>query len=258
MRVLYASDYLTQKKPDENYAAEATAFARAGIATATINIDDLDCAKTYPDLDSTDNVMYRGWMLNAATYSRLSKRVTDTGASMITDSKVYLSTHHIPNWYETLKDFTAETVVMPLGTNFVAELKALGWPAFFVKDYVKSLKTSIGSIVSDPNQIKALVSEMKKYRGEIEGGLCVRRVEQFMPNTEVRYFIVSGQPFAPAGHAIPEIVNECAKRIESPFYSIDVAEREDGKRRVVEIGDGQVSDLVGWSVERFVEIWLQG
>jgi ATP-grasp domain, R2K clade family 3 len=36
-----------------------------------------------------------------------------------------------------------------------------------------------------------------------------------------------------------------------------VARRADGVERIVEIGDGQVSDLVGWSVERFVEIWSE-
>ena len=41
----------------------------------------------------------------------------------------------------------------------------------------------------------------------------------------------------------------------SRFFSVDVAKRDDGVLRVVEVGDGQVSDLVGWSVERFVEMW---
>jgi hypothetical protein len=41
----------------------------------------------------------------------------------------------------------------------------------------------------------------------------------------------------------------------SPFFSVDVALREDGVARIVEIGDGQVSDLVGWSPERFAEMW---
>lgn len=36
---------------------------------------------------------------------------------------------------------------------------------------------------------------------------------------------------------------------------VDVALREDGVERIVEIGDGQVSDLVGWSPERFAEMW---
>ena len=40
-----------------------------------------------------------------------------------------------------------------------------------------------------------------------------------------------------------------------PFFSVDVATRADGILRVVEIGDGQVSDLVGWESARFAELW---
>ena len=47
----------------------------------------------------------------------------------------------------------------------------------------------------------------------------------------------------------------CAEAIPGPFFSVDVAFRTDGVERIVEIGDGQVSDLVGWSVERFANIW---
>ncbi|MGD1920436.1 MAG: ATP-grasp domain-containing protein [Pleurocapsa sp.] len=39
------------------------------------------------------------------------------------------------------------------------------------------------------------------------------------------------------------------------FFSVDVIERQDGVKRIVEIGDGQVSDLVGWTMERFIQIW---
>jgi ATP-grasp domain, R2K clade family 3 len=52
-------------------------------------------------------------------------------------------------------------------------------------------------------------------------------------------------------------VGYCADAISSPFFSVDVARRADGVDRIVEIGDGQVSDLVGWSIERFVNIWSE-
>jgi len=45
--------------------------------------------------------------------------------------------------------------------------------------------------------------------------------------------------------------------IASPFWSVDIAKRMDDEFRIVEIGDGQVSDLVGWTPERFAEIWLK-
>jgi hypothetical protein len=38
---------------------------------------------------------------------------------------------------------------------------------------------------------------------------------------------------------------------------VDVVQRADGQLRIVEIGDGQVSDLVGWTPERFASILAQ-
>jgi ATP-grasp domain, R2K clade family 3 len=93
-------------------------------------------------------------------------------------------------------------------------------------------------------------------RQVIEGGLCIRRVEDFIADSERRYFVLNRSPYAAEpGAAIPEPVAYCAGAISSPFFSVDVARRADGVERIVEVGDGQVSDLVGWSVERFVGIW---
>jgi hypothetical protein len=94
---------------------------------------------------------------------------------------------------------------------------------------------------------------MRRFRGVIEGGFCVRRVESFLPDTERRFFVVDGVPHAATGD-VPPIIHECAERLRSRFYSVDVVKREDGRFRVVEVGDGQVSDLVGWTPERFASI----
>jgi hypothetical protein len=107
------------------------------------------------------------------------------------------------------------------------------------------------------------MSEMHKFRGTIpqrgrfanEGGICVRRVEDFIPASEQRYFVIDGKVFgADPAATIPEIAIDCAGRIKSRFFSIDTIDRQDGVKRIVEIGDGQVSGLVGWSIDRFVEI----
>lgn len=255
MHILYPSDYFARGEPDEQFRPEAEAFAAAGVGYSTINTDELAKAKAVPKIESGTTVLYRGWMLNADNYGQLVDAIEADGALPLTNSEAYLRVHHIPNWCRVLQDLSPETVVLPLGTDFESELRVLGWEAFFVKDYVKSLKTSVGSVITEPDQIGHLVEEMEKYRGEIEGGLCVRRFEKFLPETEVRYFVLGGKPYAPTVGDIPPIVEECAKRIDSPFFSIDVAKRSDGVDRIVEIGDGQVSDLVGWSISRFVEVF---
>jgi hypothetical protein len=132
-----------------------------------------------------------------------------------------------------------------------------GWGKFFVKDYVKSLKTATGSIISAPASIYPLVEEMRKFRGKIEGGICVRRFEHL--SDERRFFILNDSIcLHPKDDNLTDYVllaNWVAERVKSPFFSIDIARNEEGRCRIVEIGDGQVSDLVGWGVERFVNNW---
>ena len=80
-----------------------------------------------------------------------------------------------------------------------------------------------------------------------------RRVESFLPDTERRYFVLDGVAHAASGD-MPPIVHECAERLRSRFYSVDVVQRTDGQPRIVEVGDGQVSDLVGWTPKQFAAI----
>ncbi len=258
MMFIYPQSILTPQLPDEMFQDEANAFSQAGFSVSRIDSEKLLTNRSgiKPPVDSGARVVYRGWMLSSTEYENYAQSVIAGGGFPITSMEQYLATHHLPNWYQALADFTPETVVLSLDSDWTSELIKLGWSRFFIKDFVKSLKTSIGSIIERPEDIHTVVAEMQKYRGTIEGGLCVRRVEDFLPDTERRYFVVNGKPYvADPQLEIPRIVFECANRISSNFFSIDVVLRSDGEFRIVEIGDGQVSDLVGWPVKRFVDIW---
>ena len=142
--------------------------------------------------------------------------------------------------------------------------KALGHPArVAILKLLAGRQTCVcGDIVDELPLSQSTVSQHLKelkeaglIRGEIEGGLCIRRVEPFVAESERRYFVLDGRPFSATGDPVPELVSQVARRIPSPFFSIDVIRREDGVLRLVEIGDGQVSDLVGWSTTAFAEMW---
>lgn len=237
---------------------QAQAMKAAGHDAHLIDTEALTSgpSRVRPPFEPGAHVVYRGWMLTYGEYVNLAASVEPAGGICFTSPQEYVTTHYLPNWYAAVKDYTPETVFLDADADLVSELRRLGWQRFFVKDHVKSLKTSVGSIIEDPKQIETVVSEMEKYRGFIEGGLCIRRIEDFIADSERRYFVLNrilyaAEPVAP----IPDPVVCCAEAIASPFFSVDVARRADGVDRIVEIGDGQVSDLVGWSVERFVEIW---
>lgn len=241
---------------DEIFADQFLAIRAAGFSASICPDAVIQKEKPLLNVPTGATVVYRGWMLNATEYRRLVRAVESAGAKALTSLNAYLATHHLPNWYPRIKDFTPETQQLSADGDWEAELRRLGWTAFFVKDYVKSLKTSRGSIIHDPAEIGELVAEMKQFRGEIEGGLCVRRIEPFITDSERRFFVIDGRAFSSTGEPAPELVRQVASQIESPFFSVDVVRRADGVLRVVEIGDGQVSDIVGWSAQVFTEMWV--
>ena len=251
---LFPSDPFRTKQPDEFYAAEFAAIRAAGFGTSVFSLEDFQAGlfRAFPSLPAM-TVTYRGWMLSPADYEALVSSISQSGAQPLTDVASYLATHHLPNWYPLIAEFTPETCIFPPDANLAAELRSLDWPAYFIKDYVKSLKTSVGACISTPEDAITVAAEMRRFRGTIEGGFCVRRVENFLPETEQRYFVLDSVPHSSAG-AAPSIVSECAQRINSRFFSVDVVRRADGVLRVVEIGDGQVSDLVGWTPGQFAPI----
>lgn len=258
MRLLFPASPLNPRTPDPLVEEQFDAFCRAGYEASLFSFEALQAGRVQlaPAPHGPAEFLYRGWMLGASEYRQLHAGIAATGSQMRVSPDAYLAAHHLPSWYPLLREFTPETVVMAVDEATPERLRALGWQEFFIKDFVKSLKTSLGSRLTDPDQLATVLGEMQHFRGTIEGGLCLRRVERFDATSEVRYFVIGGVPFAPVrGDAIPEIVAQVSSRIRSPFFSVDVARRTDGMIRIVEIGDGQVSDLVGWTAERFVEIW---
>jgi ATP-grasp domain, R2K clade family 3 len=242
---------------DDTFKLEAEAMQKAGFSYSTLSIEDLEAGdfKVRPRIPERTIVVYRGWMLETERYARLVAGIESVGAQMHTNLETYLSCHHLPNWYAKIADLTPETKVFAVDADLETELQALGWGAYFIKDFVKSLKTSIGSIITKPEDVRVVLGEMQKFRGVIEGGIVVRRLEPIDAASERRYFVIHHQVFAPGGE-IPEIVRVCAERIQSQFFSVDVITRTDGELRVIEVGDGQVSDLVGWSPEVFAQAWV--
>jgi hypothetical protein len=108
--------------------------------------------------------------------------------------------------------------------------------------------------VQTPQEIHRVIEQIRKYRGEVEGGVCVRRAEEYVPGSEYRYFVAGGRAYAHEGE-VPSVVAQCEALIPSPFFCVDVAQRIDGVLRIIEIGDGQASDRKEWPAEKLVRLY---
>jgi hypothetical protein len=249
-------DGLEPRKVDEVFRPQAELLRLRGY-TVTLVPDDVfrDDDSPLRGLPQGACVVYRGWMVRLQEYDRLEIAVVGADAKLLTEPSNYALTHHLPNWYPLLAEYTAETVSIRTADELVPMMEQLGWGSYFLKDYVKSLKVAGGSIVRNSADASRWLEKMIEYRDEFEGGICIRRVESFLPESEIRFFILNGTPHSPDERPIPGPVYAAAERIMSRFFTVDIATTTANQTRIVELGDGQVSDLVGWTPERFAEIW---
>jgi hypothetical protein len=256
MRILYPSDPSNAKAPDDPFAAEYNMAVSMGLPVSLFSFEDFMAGefRARPSFVADEEVLYRGWMLPAQRYPALVNAIHAKGARAVTTPEQYTLCHHLPRWYPLLAELTPETKVFAIGNDYVSALKDCGWSGYFVKDFVKSLTTTRGSLARTPAEIADIVAQIERYRGEIEGGICVRRREDFVPGTERRFFVLHGRPNSCDGEVIETPVAIAAERIASPFFSVDVVKRRDGVVRIVEIGDGQVSDRKHWPVDRFLKL----
>ena len=247
-RVLAPAHPLRRGVADELVEDEVAALRALGVPVSLFAEDALEQGelRPRPALEPGDVVLYRGWMKTLPAYGVLASEATRLGASLLTSPEDYARCHHLPGWYEHCRDVTPETRFFAADADLEVELASLDWPAYFVKDFVKSLTTSRGSIAKSPSEAAEIARAIAATRGAIEGGLCVRRLERFVEETERRIFVAFGEPHAHDG-VVPDVALVVASRITAPFATLDVVQNDAGTWRVVELGDGQVSDRKAWA-----------
>ena len=252
MRIIFPYSPLNEKEADYIFQEEYILLKSMGIDCSLFNYDSLDFGdfSPKPKINNSETILYRGWMMSPSLYEKYVKLVENKGGKPLTSLSDYIGSHHLPNWYECCKEFTSESYFFPNDGMLEENASNLGWDSFFVKDYVKSNYNERGSIAKSPSEIIDIVNLIKEHRGEIEGGISLRKVEDYLPETEVRYFVLNGKPYSPDGD-VPEIVLNISKKYKAPFYSVDLIQRADGELRLVELGDGQVSDRKSWNPEVF-------
>lgn len=248
MQIIYPKDYLSNGI-DEEYRKEAEAMKSNSFHITMLDQESNKLINAKPG-----SAVFRGWMFSKSEHTQFYKLCKDSDVSLITNPTEYLNLHHLPNWYETIRDLTPETVIVKELDELESVIKELDWNSYFIKDFVKSLNTDGGPIANTFEHIKPMLEKMEMYRGEIEGGLCIRKVEEFDTSTELRFFVLNGE-LLNSENTPPAIVEECAKRISklSNFFTTDVIKDVYGKDWIVEVGDGQVSGLKEWQVELFAK-----
>ncbi|KOU72722.1 hypothetical protein ADK61_26010 [Streptomyces sp. XY66] len=293
--VLYCRDPLNERRADAHFAAEARQLRAAGGRVLLVDHDALlagDAERALARVpDGSGAVWYRGWMVPVDRYGALDAALRRRGGRLAVSAEEYRRAHELPGWYETFAALTPASAWLPADPGRTPDPRRLtalaaGLPpgAAVVKDYVKSRKHEWDEAcyvpdLGDAAALHRVVGRFVALQEEfLAGGVVLRAFEDFVaPLTragteaaaEVRVWwrdasprLVTAHPDSPVAEVVtPDLapVREAVEALGCPFVTTDLALRADGVWRVVEVGDGQVSDLRhGADLDAFVRILAAG
>ncbi|WP_454858457.1 ATP-grasp domain-containing protein [Promicromonospora soli] len=227
-----------------------------------------------PSSDVVQPAWYRGWMIPSAAYSQLATELETRGIRLLTSPAAYRAAHELPGWYAMFADLTPASVWSeweagrtPTSTDVGPLTEALGGGPGMVKDYVKSRKhewyeACFVTDLADTADATRVIARMIELQGDdLTGGIVVRAFEQFTSDDEERAkeariwwvrgsaVMITAHPDTPSGTTVEvptevrDAVGTSVRTLGASFVTTDLALRSDGVWRVIEVGDGQVSDL---------------
>lgn len=255
--LLLPSDPLRPARPDEHFAWRADLARDLGWDIALVDSDDLSGPGAFRGVRPGARLVLHGWMVSADRYAELAEAVGRVGAALVTGPGEYARAHHLPGWYDTFSDLTPASVWLgadAYAATLTAAAHGLGGGPTIVKDWVKSRKHEWASACYAPTplEVPGVAARMLALQGEdLTGGIVLREFED-LRGTEARVWWVQGEPAVVTAHpdtpdalVSPDLtgVARAVRALGCPFVTTDLAQRSDGRWRVVEVGDGQVSDF---------------
>lgn len=282
MRIIYCADPWDKRRPDPAYEAEVIAAKEVGLEHSVIDFDAVvmqqNMAKAIRWVEPSPEptlAIYRGWMLRPEAYQQLYSMLASKQIYLINTPDAYRHCHYLPESYAVIEGQTPVSIWLKTGTDVSIDaimelLKPFGNKSLIVKDFVKSRKHEwfeacyIPS-ASDKQAVERIVQRFIELQGEdLNEGLVFREFVNFeqltthsksgMPLTkEFRLFFLDGKPVLFSeyweegiyGDVRPptKLFNAIAQKVQSRFFTMDVAQQRDGNWMIIELGDGQVAGL---------------
>lgn len=262
--ILFPSSFFDTKVVDEDLQMEYTAVKNTGLfQTIIFGYDGWFHENRLVLTDVPEEpirAVYRGWMMLPEQYERFYELLLEKNIRLITTPEEYRLFHVFPNVYPLFGEDTAKMLVYPKETIVDLEEVKDTFERFMIKDYVKSVKgTDFPKYFTndvDQETFNQWMDVFMKYRGNLfTGGICVKEFFDLRyygeSVNEYRTFFInnkiatisknSAQPIY--AEEPPQELLEKYRNLNSHFYTIDCAERDDGSWKILEAGDGSVSGL---------------
>lgn len=279
MKVLFPSEPFSPKIVDSSFISEYEAAKLVGFEVFLFDHDELVKEAMfrsnipYAVGEEYEPILFRGWMLNQEQYIVLDGNLLGRGYALINTQKEYLNCHHFPEYYKHISEHTSKAW---WSNTWSEHPYANGEEAFWepvrkmlggdiiIKDYVKSEKGNPDLFILSKEltneEFSNRVERFVEARGKLfNKGLVFKSVENLKKykeqTNEWRMFFLnhklvicnqnSDNPVsvtAPPADVV-DTFQQLAKNVDSNFFTMDIAEKEDGSWMILELGDGQVSGL---------------
>ena len=281
MRIIYCDSVFDNKIIEPDYKDEKVSAINNGFEFSLISFEELEnnnlskSLKYVPNLEKLEIGFYRGWMLSSKLYKELYNGLLSKNIQLINSPKEYNHCHYLPNSYDKIKTLTPKSNWTKEGDIINDELvnsltDEFGNSPIIVKDYVKSEKHNWENAcfipnASDKRNVSRIVTNFMELRGDfLNVGLVFREFEKLefltihskssMPLTKEFRIVFANKKLISIfdywdegeyGDTKPnmEMFKEIAKTIDSNFFTMDVAKKENGDWIIMELGDGQVAGL---------------
>ncbi|HST80502.1 MAG TPA: ATP-grasp domain-containing protein [Kineosporiaceae bacterium] len=280
MLLLMPGDPMRPRKVDPHFEPEAEAARQAGHRVAVVDhhaltspggtvaavsgvplIPKMRSGEGFPsDGEEIRDAVYRGWMLRSEQYREFAGALAERGVVLRTTAAEYQQAHELPGWYPALSGLTPPSVWTAGSSraDFDRCRHELGSGPVVLRDHAKSMKhywdeaAFIPEIAAADAAWRVAVRFLELRDDDFVGGFVLRRYEDF-DTSEVRTWWVAGRCVlidahpdtphqAPPGDLDLSAATSAVAQLRLPFVTVDFAHRSDGTWRVVELGDGQVSD----------------
>ena len=264
MIFLLPSEPMNIKKVDSDFQKEYEALVKMDFKVYLFDHDQfINYKQLISDIDFSESgdVILRSWMLKSEQYRELYNTLSRNRFNLINTPEQYLNCHYYPNVYKIIEQWAPRSIWFnDINENAVELCRNHINNDIIIKDYVKSEKGFDDIFLLEKSLNKEefyeRVLKFKNSRGKLFSEGIVFKEYHKLRNygdrtNEYRFFVLNGNIISVSQNTgltygqVPEhnFLKEIIPNIDSNFFTIDIAEKEDGTWMVLECGDGQVSGL---------------
>ena len=273
--MILLSEYSKRMKPTAgvDYLKKMEEAARLlGISVINFeqfNFDSLRETLSRKTYQENEIVFWSGFVPRFEEYELAYHILQNHGLRLINSPEEFAKSEYFNQFYPIIKDDSIESGITDNLEEAKIIAKQLHYPVF-LKGSIQSLK-KLGwknCIANNDDELEAIFKKLKANIDFSLGKIIIRKYERLnykeiggngIPKAhEYRFLVLNEQvidysyywngenPFeltAQKTHELKHLVGEIGAKVNVPYISVDIAETVDNQWKVIEIGDGQFSDI---------------